>query len=104
LSLVSNKAVKSDDADIPTSLWDNIIGVALNCSTDSLPVFRRFFHAVAVRWVVVSCINFMKDKHEAAWLMWVESQAATKNGGFLWCSVRSLLRGDGIIDLFLDYR
>lgn len=49
LSLISEKAGKSDDADVPAQLWDNRIGLALRCSTRSLPTLWRFFHALAVR-------------------------------------------------------
>ena len=98
LSLISDKAVKSDDADIPTQLWNNRIDLALDCSTNLLPPLRRLFHSVAVRRVVVSFIKFMKDKHAAAWRMWVASPAATKHCGFLWRSVRRLLRGGSVHD------
>ena len=77
-SLVTEKAVKVDDSDIPTHLWDLRISLVLQSPTLLLDRLRDFMHRVACRRVFRSFCSFLRVHHGDIWTSWIRQSV---NGG-----------------------
>ena len=81
-SLVTEKAVKVDDSDIPTHLWDLRISLVLQSPTLLLDRLRDFMHRVACRRVFRSFCSFLRVHHGDIWTSWIRQSV---NGGGSFC-------------------
>ena len=79
-TLVTEKAVKVDDSDVPTHLWDLRISLVLQSPTLLLDRPRDFMHCVACRRVFRSLTAYLARTHPTNWTSWVHQSV---DGGFL---------------------
>ena len=65
------KAVKADDAEVPTQLWNNRIktkGVSQEKRDRTFMTFRKAGHWRFLRNLVRDCVSYMKLAHGPGWM------------------------------------
>ena len=77
-SLVTEKAVKVDDSNIPTHLWDLRISLVLHSPISLVDRLRTFMHSIACRRVCRSLCRYLRTTHGDLWTAWVTHSV---NGG-----------------------
>ena len=104
-TLVTEKAVKVDDSDVPTHLWDLRISLVLQSPTLLLDRLRDFMHRVACRRVFRSLTAYLARTHPTNWTSWVH-QSVNRGGSYSYsfpsAFLRDLAKGRAALHHYVD--